>query len=218
MDRFLDIFQLTHRVIIARSFQFYLKLVKLTSTFYTNNISSLIKEIEQGLSVVYAIWHCESVLHLLLPCRLKTYAFFTGHSAADLYARLVSDLGYTLLRPSGENGMQRQILMAKDILLTPGKVIGIAVDGPFGPSRVAKHGAAMLANLSGAPIIPFHCKARYTWTKKKTWDNRLYPCLFNEFIFLNGPPINIGPEATTKEIDDATLHLQSELNKLCKRA
>lgn len=207
--------QLPHRHITACAFQCYLDMVKCTSIFHMDNVLPLIKEIKKGLSVIVAMWHRETLLQLLFPYYLKSHILVTEDRGADLYASLIKNAGFDLLRPTDKTGMIGQMLVAKRILTTPGNIIVIAVDGPFGPSGMAKPGAAMLAKLSGAPLVPFHCEARYIW-RGKTWDKRAYPWPFNEFACKVGRFIHVSPKIGRSGVNDATLNLQSELNMLCQ--
>ncbi len=104
--------------------------------------------------MVLAIWHREALLHFLFPSPHKIAVLGDYSPTTNFLADLVESARMILFRPTGKSVTRPLIDMSKLLSKKPGSICVIAVDGPCGPPGVAKGGAAMLAKLSGAPIIP----------------------------------------------------------------
>lgn len=78
-------------------------------------------------------------------------------------------------------------------LLEQGGVAVITPDGPRGPRRVAAPGAAQLAALSGAPVLP--CSAQLRWrVVLGTWDRMVLPLPFGRGVLVCGTLIAVPRE------------------------
>jgi hypothetical protein len=65
-----------------------------------------------------------------------------------------------------------------------------AVDGPLGPARVAKPGAAFIAQRAGAVIVPTSVAARPGVRLAWRWDNHLVPLPGGRIAVHFGPLID----------------------------
>lgn len=193
----------------------YLAVVARTSSFDVLPLLPLVEEIDGGLSAIVAVWHSELNLLLLLIRRLKwtVHVLVSSHHGADKYASLAAQEGISVLRPKSADVFHEQFQLAKELLMQPGNLLLVFVDGPFGPNRVVKSGVSLLAMMSGAPIIPIHCEARRFWIGS-TWDNRVYPRPKNHFRCRAGNLLRVRmtSKAALKKVTNA---LQSELDCLC---
>jgi lysophospholipid acyltransferase (LPLAT)-like uncharacterized protein len=188
----------------------YLALVRRTSRFELCSVRAWLDRQAGGMSGIVAIWHEELLLHVLFPQAPRTAVLVTADPAAETYAATLTRMGFIALR-GGTRGVLRA---AQDILSQSGGVVAIAVDGPWGPARVAKPGIALLARLSGSPIIPLHCVVGHA-VRARSWDATLWPRPFNEFDFRAGEPIRVGPH---DRIDATTALLQSRLDLFTQHA
>jgi len=94
-----------------------------------------------------------------------------------------------------------------------GDVVALTPDGPRGPRRAAAGGAAQLAALSGAPILPVAacCTLR---THLPTWDRTVLPLPFGRGILVCLPPIHVPRDGQ----DEATAALNAALTEAADRA
>ena len=69
----------------------------------------------------------------------------------------------------------------------------VTPDGPWGPYRVAKPGALMVARQSGLPILPLAVRARPAFRLTRRWDRQLLPLPFSRISVVAGDPISVGP-------------------------
>jgi lysophospholipid acyltransferase (LPLAT)-like uncharacterized protein len=131
-----------------------------------------------GLSngTIYCFWH-----EHLLPGfhRFRHHELIALISPSRDGERLSSVLqrwGYTLIRGSssrkGLTSLRQSIRALRD-----GKSIVITPDGPRGPRRVAKPGAAQLALATGARLVPIAITARPA-LRLRSWDRFVVPLPF----------------------------------------
>ena len=74
----------------------------------------------------------------------------------------------------------------------------IAVDGPSGPARQVKPGAAVIARRAGAIIVPSAVGAWPALNLRRRWDNHLIPFPFGRVVACFGPIIYAAPPTGEK--------------------
>jgi lysophospholipid acyltransferase (LPLAT)-like uncharacterized protein len=73
-----------------------------------------------------------------------------------------------------------------------GTTLVVSPDGPFGPYRVAKPGAVIVARESGLPIQPWAVASRPTFRLNRRWDRMLIALPFSHLRVFEGPPLMVG--------------------------
>lgn len=137
----------------------------------------------------------------------------TSHSFdGELAARLMARFGIEAIRGSSSRGGLKALaeLTGKAESV---RLVGLTLDGPRGPRRVAKSGLAYIAAHTGLPIVPQAIAAKPSW-RIRSWDRLLFPKPFSKVVWAYGPPIPPPESTDTKLIRETTLRLQSELNAL----
>jgi len=120
--------------------------------------------------------------------------------------------GAETVRGSSSNGGSEALREMEKVL---GRVaaIGITLDGPRGPRRVAKPGLAILAARTGTPIIPNAVSITRCW-RTRSWDEFMIPKPFARCIYAFGTPI---PPPATEHPDDIEItraKIEHDLNAL----
>lgn len=150
------------------------------------------------------------------------YHTLTSYSFdGELAARVVKHCGLRALRGSSSRG-GTQALDQLQKALELGKTVGLALDGPRGPRRVAKPGIAILSARTGTPILPNAFGATRGW-RLNSWDKMLIPKPLGRIICMYGAPIpppqdrsNTAIEATRLEVEHSVKSLHEELDsELC---
>jgi len=90
-------------------------------------------------------------------------------------------------------------------------------DGPQGPQYQAKPGAIVLAQMSGAPIVPLGCDADRFW-KLGSWDRLIIPRPFSRVRVVVGTPQIVPKQLSEAELEQQRLLLQRTLDELVGRA
>jgi hypothetical protein len=83
---------------------------------------------------------------------------------------------------TGLRGLLRLLAQCRDA--------AFAADGPRGPLRVAKGGAAVAALRSGARLVPVGCHASAAIAVKRAWDRFEVPLPFARVTIALGAPID----------------------------
>ena len=111
---------------------------------------------------------------------------------------------HTARGSSGEGG--RQALSELSQALRRRESVSIAVDGPRGPAYKAKRGCVLLAQETGAPIVPvsYHCARGI---RSPRWDQALFATPFDRIIVCYGAPLDVAGLSEKDALDrvDAAL-------------
>jgi len=179
--------------------------------------------------VIVAAWHCSI---LLLPSGwnrvIRKWSFKKPRAAmlislskdGEAVANAIRHLGLEAVRGSSANkkknkdkGGTRALTEALRILKGGGAVC-ITPDGPRGPARVAQNGPIIMAQRTGAPILPYAIVSSPT-KHLKSWDSFRIPYPFSRGAIVFGTPVT-----PTKDDDRETLRLRLEasLNTAMDRA
>jgi lysophospholipid acyltransferase (LPLAT)-like uncharacterized protein len=99
--------------------------------------------------------------------------------------------------------------------LDEGKDVIIACDGPSGPPRQAKPGAAWLARMTGRPLIPIGC-ALSASIRLPRWDRLLVPLPGARAVGVFDPPMYV---ERRRNVDEALLEeIVDRLDAVTERA
>jgi lysophospholipid acyltransferase (LPLAT)-like uncharacterized protein len=77
-------------------------------------------------------------------------------------------------------------------------------DGPQGPRHSCKPGSLLLAQMSGAPVVPIAAASRPAW-RAPTWDRLLVPPPFSRVVLVIGEPFEV-----PSGLDPETLEAERE--------
>ena len=170
---------------------------------------------------VFSVWH-EQVF-MVLGAHAWTGPFMTLASRSkdgDYAAFICKKLGFVPVRGSsrkknkdkgGKEAMQEYINRMNE-----GARGGITVDGPRGPRQVCKVGIVLIAQQTGAPIVPVVAVGRSVW-EFNSWDRFKLPKLFSQVTMLYGEPIMVEKEATPARIDECCRLVETRMKELEQR-
>lgn len=175
-----------------------------------------------GRPVVLAFWHDRLFgLSPLIGGRLAR----RGHPIAvlislskdgELATAVGRRLGGTVARGSASRGgsaglrrLRREVAAGATALMV--------VDGPRGPRHEAKPGAAMLARLAGAPLVPLTYAADRAW-HLRSWDRLALPKPFARIALAVGDPIPVPRDLPAGRLAEPTARLAAELDRLDEAA
>jgi len=168
---------------------------------------------EQGLPVIYALWHCQVFFMPLLRRyeRRSLAVLLSQHRDARIVGVAAQLRGVQLVRGSSTRGglqAYRQLLTR----LRQGQSVCVTPDGPKGPARQVKSGVIQLARHSGCVVVPVAWAA----TRKcelRSWDRTVLPLPFGRYLLVLGPPRRFAEEAGVEEQGH---QLTAELEALCQ--
>jgi lysophospholipid acyltransferase (LPLAT)-like uncharacterized protein len=143
----------------------------------------------EGRAVIITLWHGQ-MLPLLYQHRGEQVAvLISEHRDGEIIARIAMALGHRTVRGSTTRGagrallsMVRQVESGQDIAVTP--------DGPRGPARSFAPGALIVAQRTGAAIIPATVVARSAW-RLRSWDRFMIPRPFARVVISYGAAAHV---------------------------
>jgi len=135
------------------------------------------------------------------------------HRDGEMSARLMSALGFGVVRGSTSRGSARGLLgmLAK---AKQGYDLAITPDGPRGPSGSVERGIFFLSEKSGSPIVPIGVAAAPA-KRLASWDRFLVPLPFSRVSVVFGEAI---PTDAGAALDDRSRALAAELARLTAAA
>lgn len=157
---------------------------------------------DAGKPVIFALWHGE-LLPLLWHHRSQGIAvLISEHGDGEIIARVAEALGYGTVRGSTSRGAGRA-LMGTIRTVQGGVDAAFTPDGPRGPARRFAPGALIVAQRTGAPIIPLRVSVRRCW-KLKSWDEFVIPKPFARITVAYADPVFVDaatPRDAARQVD-----------------
>jgi lysophospholipid acyltransferase (LPLAT)-like uncharacterized protein len=140
----------------------------------------------RGEPFILAFWHGR-MLPLLWSHRGQGISILVSeHGDGEIIARIAAAVGLNTVRGSSSRGAERALLgMIRTV--QEGGEVAITPDGPRGPLETFAPGAAIIAQRSGAPIVPLAAGADRAW-RLKSWDRFLIPKPFARVTVSYGEP------------------------------
>jgi lysophospholipid acyltransferase (LPLAT)-like uncharacterized protein len=146
---------------------------------------------QPAAGAIFVTWHGRT----LIPA---TYLRGRGYCAlislsrdGEIQNNFFRLLGYQTARGStGRGGIRGALQMARRV--KEGGVLVMTPDGPRGPTHKVQLGVILMAEKSGAPIIPVAVSADRRWLMK-SWDSYMLPKPFAKVPLLTGEPIVVPP-------------------------
>jgi len=161
-------------------------------------------------TVVLACWH-EELLPLLWHGRgFGMGVVVSGSRDGEYAAQVAEGFGYRPLRGSSSRRGARVLLEAVRELQA-GTSVTFTPDGPRGPRRVFKPGAALAAQHAGVPLVPIRATPVRAW-RLRSWDQFAIPKPGAVVRVAYGDPILVGPGS--EGISEAAAVAERALNLL----
>lgn len=127
----------------------------------------------------------------------------------EILAGLVGAFGMGSVRGSSSRQGSRALLELVRLVRGGGDV-AITPDGPRGPRYVLGPGAILLAQTTGAVLVPAHASFSNA-LRMKTWDGFLIPLPFSSISVRIDPPITIPETLSEEEFEQARKNLEDIL-------
>lgn len=142
---------------------------------------------------IYLLWH-GNLLPLLWSHRNRNVAvIISEHNDGEIIARVAQSLGFRTVRGSTSRGAARALLGAcREI--EAGFALAVTVDGPRGPAHSVAPGAAIIAQRTGAPMLPVAAVSTRSW-RLRSWDRFMIPKPFARVTVAYGAPIHLEAES-----------------------
>jgi len=179
------------------------------------NAAALAQVRGAGRPVVFAVWHGR-LLPLMWHHRDQGLTVLVSpHADGDIGVQLAEAFGFRTERGSTFRGADRA-LMRMSGAAAEGREVVFTPDGPRGPAETFAPGALIVAQRSGAPLVPVTAGARAAW-RLRSWDRFLIPKPFARVKVIYGDPIYVS-DRTPREAAAQAEHAERILRDLTAAA
>jgi lysophospholipid acyltransferase (LPLAT)-like uncharacterized protein len=135
----------------------------------------------------------------------------------ELVTQMVKSWGIDTVRGSATRG-GRQALRAIHRAITQNRSSPVMTpDGPKGPLYHFKAGVAVLAQTTGAPILPLGFAARSAWALR-SWDRIVVPRPFTRIAVTLGEPQHLPKDLSSEALETERQRLEQLLLDLTQQA
>jgi lysophospholipid acyltransferase (LPLAT)-like uncharacterized protein len=155
-----------------------------------------------GQPLIFSLWHGQ-LLPLLYHHRNEGVAvLISEHGDGEIIARVATRFGYRTVRGSTSRGAARALIELTKVL-EEGHDLAITPDGPRGPAKSFAPGPLIVAQRSGAPIVPVGVTASSSWNLK-SWDRFLIPKPFSRVCIAYGDFVHVDAETARDAVAGAS--------------
>lgn len=167
----------------------------------------------EGTSAIICGWHGKSFL-FADRFRNRGFGVIISHSKdGEIQASIFRRLGYRVIRGStGRGGVRAAVEGIR--LLREGGSLAMTPDGPRGPSGVVQGGVMLMAQKSGALLVPVGIVARPCWRIEKSWDRYMVPMPFGRGLMVFGDGIAVPADANEEAVEEIRVRFEQEIHRL----
>lgn len=161
---------------------------------------------------IFAGWHGKTLLAALFFRGQGLWTIVSRSRDGEMQNRIFRRFGFETIRgSSGRGGVQaaREAIQ----VLRQGKAMAFTPDGPRGPSGVVQAGIVLMAQKSGAELVPVGVSCSRRWLAP-TWDRYMVPKPFARGLMIFGEPITVKPDCTREEFEAARSELERRIHEL----
>jgi lysophospholipid acyltransferase (LPLAT)-like uncharacterized protein len=166
--------------------------------------------------LIGATWHNRL---LLLPFALARFlpqrhgaALISASRDGAWFAKLVHRFGFQVVRGSSSRKGAAAMLQLADVI-TSGADAVITPDGPRGPVYRPGGGLILLAQKTGAYIVPLNLEYSSCW-RLRSWDRFILPRPFCTARFILGPARQVAVTSNEEEFERERERIKSAMMSL----
>lgn len=168
--------------------------------------------------VIFVTWHGRSLIPANVFRDRGYWALISLSRDGEVQNHVFQHFGFQTIRGStGRGGVRGALQMARKV--REGGVLAFTPDGPRGPTHKVQLGVILMAEKSGAPIVPLGISASRRWLAR-SWDQYLIPQPFARAYFVVGEPIYVAPgldeagrQAVAEQVEIAINSLEKEAER-----
>lgn len=171
--------------------------------------------------VVLAAWHEYNLVVLAVALKVRRDLPHASFSTRGFRGTVITtilerfDVRVLPLPDESSRAESRDLALRLARLTADGTSLVVTPDGPFGPYRVAKPGALIVARASGLPIQPWAIRARPALRLRGRWDRHIVPLPFGRLRVSAGERVAV---AERRPLRPLLQSLQAALEDAAVRA
>lgn len=199
-----------------------LKLCWKTARISVQGEENLVRLLEQERPFIPCCWHQRQLVcaQYLLDRRrgnLRIGLLISPSHDGEFATVLATQWGAPIIRGSSSRNSGQTIRDVYQALVKQRICPILTPDGPRGPAQHFKVGTAVLAQISGAPLLPMAYAAGRAW-RLRSWDRFLIPWPFSRVFIVVGRPVAVPPRLTLEELQPYRREMENTLNDLVQQA
>lgn len=180
------------------------------------------KVIKDGKPVIPCYWHQNHMfgIYYMLQLRkrgLKLGFLISPSRDGEVPAQIAESWGLRAIRGSSNRTGAKALKELYELITKEGISPVNTSDGPTGPIHKFKPGALMLAQMTGAPILPVSYSASSYW-ELKSWDKFIIPKPFSTVVIAVGEPRYVEKGIGMMEMEPVQKEMEDTLNNLAEQA
>lgn len=166
------------------------------------------------IPAVFAFWHGEMLpIWKFFSRKLdKKYAVVSLSKDGQVLAELLEKWNYSLIRGSSSKNSKDVLERATE--LSKNASIFITPDGPRGPARKFKNGAAIIAYRSEAPLYLVRAFVSGKFVFKRSWDKFILPLPFSRIRIVISEKQYIPKELSREEVAEKIVQIEKTINSI----
>ena len=173
---------------------------------------------------IFAMWHGQFMMVPAIRPQADTdiSIIVSRHGDAEILANLIQRFDMRVVRGAGAGKRRKDrggatALRGALRALRDGATFALTADAPPGPARRAGIGIALLAKLSGRPIVPC-AMATNRYVALNSWSAFTLNLPFSKLAIVVGDPIVVPEGAGSIELEATRLAVEQGLNEVTQRA
>ena len=191
----------------------YVRFAHATSRWEATGFETMEAELRKGEPVIFCVWHQRLVMApWMFDTSLGKFCSLTSSARAGrLVGNVLGRFGFDTVPMSSH---KRHVALSREVLrrIEQGYTVGIAVDGPRGPARIASTVPLVWARSTGKRIFVLSWSAR-RMIRARSWDRFLLPLPFSRGVLMCRPWDETVPRGLSVEETEALrLRLQGALD------
>jgi lysophospholipid acyltransferase (LPLAT)-like uncharacterized protein len=186
--------------LIARAATFFLRTLAITWRIRMVNDADVRALRDRREAFIYILWHGHLLPLTWVHRNRQISVIVSEHKDGEILARVMHALGCRTVRGSTSRGAARALLGACRELEN-GFDLAITPDGPRGPARSVAPGAVIIAQRTGAVMVPVAASADRAW-HLRSWDRFIIPKPFARVTVAYGDPIRIAADTARDATTD----------------
>lgn len=167
---------------------------------------------------ILAFWHnrlllCGDYVLGLARRGVRLAALVSRSRDGEATAPLARRFGVTLVRGSSFTGGTLGLRRLYREIAGHGRTAVTTPDGSRGPVYRARPGTVVLAQLTGAPIVPLAYAASRAW-RLRSWDRLVIPKPFARSVVTLGEPLEVPADLSREGLGKLAGDLERQLDRL----
>ncbi len=169
-----------------------------------------------GKPFIIVTWHGRMLVPIYIHRNMGIVSMVSEHGDGEMIAQTILRLGYKTIRGSSTRGGSRAVRRMLKVLKS-GNNCAILPDGPNGPRHEFKMGAILIAQHSGAWLLPCTFSASNP-IQLHSWDRFTLWRPFSKLRAVYGEPMSIPRKINPHELEQYRVEMENRMNALVKQA